>query len=240
MKPSTSDLSAARWLIRSRHAGVLSTHSVEMDGYPFGSVATFCLDSEGHPILMMSDIAQHTKNLEKDNRCSLLIRETEQSDAQASGRMTFIGRMEPIEETEEIRNRFFSYFPEAAQYSQFHDFSFFRLVVERYRYIGGFGKIFWLDPGIEGLANPLDAKTEAFVIDHMNDHHQHNLRTYLQNESGIPVDEDSPISLCGMDAEGIDILYDGRIHRVKLSRTISTAKEAREVLTDMARAESMG
>ena len=60
-------------LLRHSYQGVLSTHSVQLQGYPFGSVVPFCLDKQGRVVVLISDLAQHTKNLKQDSRCSLLV-----------------------------------------------------------------------------------------------------------------------------------------------------------------------
>jgi putative heme iron utilization protein len=60
-------------LLRHSYQGVLSTHSVHLQGYPFGSVVPFCLDNQGRIVILISELAQHTKNIKQDSRCSLLV-----------------------------------------------------------------------------------------------------------------------------------------------------------------------
>lgn len=80
----------ARELLLKEYRGVLSTHSKAMPGFPFGSVAPYCLDAAGRPLLLISRIAQHTQNLLQDCRCSLLVGERGAEDVQAVGRMTLL------------------------------------------------------------------------------------------------------------------------------------------------------
>ena len=85
---STNAIRPARELLLKEYRGVLSTHSKSMPGYPFGSVVPYCLDANGNPLILISRIAQHTHNLQKDPKCSLLVGEREAEDVQAVGRLT--------------------------------------------------------------------------------------------------------------------------------------------------------
>lgn len=85
---STKALRPARELLLKEYRGVLSTLSKSMPGYPFGSVVPYCLDAQGHPVILISRIAQHTHNLQKDPKCSLLVGERDAEDVQAVGRLT--------------------------------------------------------------------------------------------------------------------------------------------------------
>jgi putative heme iron utilization protein len=73
----------------------LGTLAAERDvlGWPFGSLAPFALARDGTPIVLLSEIAQHTKNLRRDPRVSLFVRDPHATgDAQASWRVTVLGR----------------------------------------------------------------------------------------------------------------------------------------------------
>ncbi|NQY68629.1 MAG: pyridoxamine 5'-phosphate oxidase family protein [Flavobacteriales bacterium] len=79
----------ARRLINKKDFGILSTLSVKLGGFPFGSVVPYCLDGNGIPVVLISTIGEHTKNLKKDNRCSItIIKENE--DVQSNGRLCAI------------------------------------------------------------------------------------------------------------------------------------------------------
>ena len=83
---STHAIRPARELLLKEYRGVLSTLSKSMPGFPFGSVVPYCLDAEGRPLLLISRIAQHTHNLQKEPKCSLLVGERDADDVQAVGR----------------------------------------------------------------------------------------------------------------------------------------------------------
>jgi putative heme iron utilization protein len=63
----------ARSLLLAAKAGILSTLSLDVPGFPFGSVVPYCLDRGGVPLILIADIAQHTRNLLADPRVSLTV-----------------------------------------------------------------------------------------------------------------------------------------------------------------------
>src|SRR5262245_52832421 len=93
---------AARSLFLSRSFGVLSTISLDVPGYPFGSLTPYCVDRAGNPVIYTSFIAQHTKNFLADSKVSLTVVEaaTDSTDIQAYGRVTCIGDVQRIDPSE--------------------------------------------------------------------------------------------------------------------------------------------
>ncbi|HEV2007255.1 MAG TPA: pyridoxamine 5'-phosphate oxidase family protein, partial [Burkholderiales bacterium] len=86
---------AARRYLRSRRSGVLATISVKLDGYPFGSVVPFVLDHAACPVILISRLAEHTKNIGADPRVSLLVHDLT-DDSQGAARVTLVGNAERI------------------------------------------------------------------------------------------------------------------------------------------------
>ena len=86
----------ARELLLKEYRGALSTLSKAMPGFPFGSVVPYCLEEQGRPLILISRIAQHTHNLQKDPKCSLLVGEREADDVQAVGRLTYLAEAEKL------------------------------------------------------------------------------------------------------------------------------------------------
>ncbi|MBQ1557279.1 MAG: HugZ family protein, partial [Pseudomonas sp.] len=145
----------ARELLLKEYRGVLSTHSKAMPGFPFGSVVPYCLDAEGRPLILISRIAQHTHNLGQNAKCSLLVGERGAEDVQAVGRLTLLAEARQLHDESEIEaaaQRYYRFFPQSRDYHRAHDFDFWRLEPVRWRFIGGFGAIHWLDQ--VALANP--------------------------------------------------------------------------------------
>src|SRR5436190_56526 len=86
----------ARRYLRARHGGVLSTVSRKFPGYPFGSVVPFVLDQQAQPVILVSALAEHTRNLAADARCSLIVQEPGIEDMQAAARLTCVADAETL------------------------------------------------------------------------------------------------------------------------------------------------
>ena len=149
----------ARNLLLRETFGVLSTISIDVAGYPFGSVTPYCVDRAGSPVIYISPIAQHTKNIMADPRVSLTVVEKQDSDdVQAHGRVTCMGRAVQNDSDRDAAERYFRHFPSSRQYDRTHAFSFFRLELIRIRFIGGFGQIFWVAPDEFSLRKSIFAR----------------------------------------------------------------------------------
>lgn len=223
---------AARELFLKHSSGVLSTISIDLPGYPFGSVAPYCADDQCRPVIYISHIAQHTKNLVADSRVSLTVVENngDSDDVQAQGRVTCIANAAPIGRDEVyISDRYFRYFPSASQYERTHDFSFFRLELLRIRFIAGFGEIYWVEPDEFMTQNPFSAAQELQIIQHMNNDHTDALRHYCKGDSA---------QMVGIDANGFDVLKAGKKVRFSFETPIHNMAEARQALVAMAKSKN--
>jgi putative heme iron utilization protein len=219
---------AARALLLKEPFGVLSTISLDVPGYPFGSVVPYCVDQLCRPMIYISHIAQHTSNILADSRVSLTVmdRKADSGDVQAYGRVTCIANARRLTDQEsEPRERYFRYFPSAKQYEQTHDFAFFRLDLVRVRFIGGFGQIYWVDAEEFAMKNPFSFPQESRIIEQMNKDHAVALRRYAGG---------SPSVMTGIDAEGFDLLVSGRKLRVEFDAPVRNMEQARQTLIRMA------
>ena len=220
---------AARELFLKHSSGVLSTISIDLPGYPFGSVAPYCVDDQCRPVIYISHIAQHTKNIIADSRVSLTVIENngDSEDVQARARVTCIANARPIGRDEGyVSDRYFRYFPSARQYDQTHDFSFFRLELVRVRFIAGFGQIHWVEADQFMTKNPFSAAQELQIIQHMNNDHSDALRHYCKGDSA---------DMIGIDANGFDLLQAGKKLRFTFETPIRNMGEARQALVAMAK-----
>jgi heme iron utilization protein len=223
---------AARKLLNHQSTGVLSTHSVEVEGYPFGSIAPYVLNYDGEPIILISEIAQHTRNIRRNNRVSITIFDQCAVDPLASSRLTWVGNAEPVEPGDrEIRQRYLRYFPSAESYFDTHDFSFYCIRLQKARYIGGFGEIFWIDPDAMLLVNPF-RDSETRIVEHMNEDHQEALFHYCKL---LRVTAVEAVKMTGIDSEGFDMLADERKLRIDFDTSIATVEAARAALVKLAR-----
>ena len=220
---------AARELFLQESFGVLSTISLDMPGYPFGSVTPYCVDNQCRPIIYISHIAQHTRNILADSRVSLTVVDSNcgSNDVLARGRVTCLANVRPIGDDESgIRERYFRYFPSARQYDQTHAFAVFRLELVRVRFIGGFGRICWIEPGEFMTTNPFSVAQESRIIQHMNNDHSDALRHYCGS---------GPAEMAGIDAEGFDVLKSPRKIRFTFHTPIRNMDDARQALAAIAK-----
>jgi heme iron utilization protein len=222
----------ARRLLNHQSMGVLSTHSVDVEGYPFGSIAPFVLNYDSEPTMLISDIAQHTRNIKQNNKVSLTVFDQGADDPQAGSRLTWIGDAESIHPSDtEIRLRYLRYFPSAESYFETHDFSFYRIRLRRARFIGGFGQIYWIAPDAMLVSNPF-REAERRIVEHMNQDHQQALFHYCEGLKGVKA---NTVAMTGIDREGFDMLADGRKLRIDFDAPIDTVEEARAVLVRLAK-----
>ena len=224
----------ARDLLLSEYHGVLSTHSVDAPGYPFGSVVPYCLARDGHPVILISTIAQHTKNIQMNSKVSLIVTAGETDDIQAAARLTCLGNTSMVSDIEDVSTRYYKYFPASRDYHKTHDFNFYRIELVRARYIGGFGIIHWLEPKELVCANPFSAQDEHAMVSHMNQDHVDAMINYCRYQRIELPDGGQPV-MVGVDAEGFHLRIDARIVRFAFPRPVNTTEEVRQILIEMAK-----
>jgi putative heme iron utilization protein len=145
-RPSKSAaVTSACAILRSRRSAALATALAADAGWPYASLVTIACDIDGSPILLLSALSDHTRNLDRDARASLLIENaSRRANPQTGPRTTLLGRILADEEPR-LRRRFLARHPGALLYAGFGDFRIFRMAVERVHWVGGFGRARWLD-----------------------------------------------------------------------------------------------
>ena len=220
----------ARRFIRAQHSGVLSTISLRLDGFPFGSVAPFILDHAGRPVILISTLAEHTRNLDADPRTSLIV-QPYAPDMQVAGRVTVVGRAEKLADKSELGSRYLRFHPQAADYFAMHDFSFYRIEPVRVRWIGGFGRIHWVEAADYLLpASPLAGQEEG-ILTHMNTDHRDTLRAYCRHVHGV---EPEAAEMIGIDPDGFDVRAGQDVLRFDFDDPVTDAQAARQALVGLA------
>lgn len=226
---------AARDLFLQEYQGILCTNSVEMPGYPFGSVVPYCLNNEGMPVILISNIAQHTKNIKQDSKVSLFATEGTPDDMQTVGRVTFIGDAKILSEDRiDWINRYYEYFPQSRDYHKTHDFYFYTIELKRVRFIGGFGQIYWIEKEDFITPNPFSFEQEQHMVQHMNTDHMDAIRHYCDLHS-ILLNDDEKVVMAGIDSEGFHLRINKRIYRIKFQQSVSNSQEVRAAMVAMAR-----
>ncbi|MCG2633445.1 MAG: DUF2470 domain-containing protein [Gammaproteobacteria bacterium] len=233
---NSHDFLPVRAFVRSQRFGVLATTSLAVPGYPFGSVTPYVIDAEGYLIILISTLAQHTRNLAADGRCSLTIIDAAAGDPQAGSRLTWLADARRLSgaDAERAHSRYLRFFPDSGEYHQTHDFSYYGLVPVKHRYIGGFGDIHWIEADQLALLNPL-AESEAGILEHMNSDHQAALSHYCQIFAEITPAE---VQMVGVDPDGFDLLADEVLLRVPFEQPVTTLAEARQALVALAQGAS--
>ena len=221
---------ARRYLRRFRH-GVLSTLSKKFAGYPFGSVVPCVTDHAARPVILISGLAEHTKNIAADARVSLLVRDAD-SDPQEGARLTLIGDARPAgADGSALQTRYLRFFPAAERLLALGDFAFFHVEPMTLRYIGGFGAIHWITAASYAPpANTLGA-IEDDIIAHMNADHALALRDYCRHAGR---QEPASISMVGIDCDGFDVRADADLLRFDFAQPVVDALTARAALAALA------
>lgn len=184
--PGMSHAEWSRTLAESVLHGTLCTLALEPAGYPYGSLANYALDNDNNPILLISNLAEHTANLKADARASLLIAETDPDmNPLARGRVTLLGTCRQVE-AETVRDRYLARIPNARFYVDFKDFGFWRLSVEAVRFIGGFGRMSWVDAAAwrTASADPIQPAAPG-ILSHMNEDHAEALVLFCRHFAGL-------------------------------------------------------
>ena len=136
---------------------------------------------------------------------------------------------------EDAAERYYRYFPASRGYHQAHGFLFALLKPVRLRWIGGFGDIRWIEAAEFLVANPFSRVQETAIVKHMNDDHSDTMRDYCRKLADVSVAEDEEVAMVGIDAEGLDLLVEGRLVRLAFPEPVTTPGEARERLIALAR-----
>ena len=121
----------------------------ERDGtlFPFVSLVLPALSAEGEPILLLSDLSDHARNLQRDARASLLLDGTLELKEPLTGpRLTLIGEVHRSADQQADKARYLEVHPEAALYAGFGDFKLYRFRIAEGLFVAGFGRIFRLKP----------------------------------------------------------------------------------------------
>ncbi|MBF0356631.1 MAG: pyridoxamine 5'-phosphate oxidase family protein [Alphaproteobacteria bacterium] len=201
-----NNLLVTRRILRLASYACLATLS---QGNPYASLVAVATDHDGSPLLLLSTLADHTQNLEHDNRASLLFALTEgHANPQTAPRVTATGLLERSDSPHH-RKRYLARQPGAALYASFADFSIWRMAVTRLHFVGGFGRAVWFEARQVLLADETAnrfAEAEGSLITKLSQTH---------------------LGLCGIDADGIDLVsQEGLVKRRLFVKPLDRPDEA--------------
>ena len=238
--PAPTPAAACRRLLRSAEKATLSTAMADGSG-PYGSLVLTACTPAGEPLLLLSDLADHTRNFMADDRVSLMIDGTAGLDDPLTGaRASLLGRIEKVED-DLLRTRYVRRHPSARFYAGFRDFNLYRIVPERAHLVAGFGRIHWVEAAdgllYDGTVETL-AGAEAEILAHMNADHLDAVGLYanrLLGRGGVGW------FLTGVDPEGCDLRRQGEVARLDFERPAEDSDAVRrELVGCVKRARQMG
>ena len=243
-EPGEANSDKARLILNQHFHGVLSTISEKFNGHPFGSVVPYCLDYQGQPLILISRLAQHTRNLQKDPRLSLLVLDrapVRRGNIQTDARLTLVGEAVKVPDNavEPCAQRYYRHFPDTVGYHSELDFEFYPLKIDTLRFIPGFGQACWLSGESVLRPNPFSAEEEHRIVTHMNDDHGDALLHYHQR---APIKDNETaemnperVAMVAIDAEGLVLRVNEGLERLQFCRQVKNPGEARQILVEMAK-----
>jgi heme iron utilization protein len=219
-----------RRLLRQQQRAALAS---SLRGAPYASLVLVAADLDASPLLLLSDLAQHSRNIAFDPRVSLLLDATQDYPDPLTGpRLTLLGRAEAIADARPLA-RFTAHHPMSSVYADFSDFRLYRVSVERGHLVAGFGRIHWIegrDLVFQGNAGAL-AAAEPEILLHMNEQHPQAIEDYAQRLLG----RSGPgWRMVGIDPEGVDLRSDREIARLEFPAPVLTPDGARAALVELA------
>jgi putative heme iron utilization protein len=239
-KPSFSPAKTARRVLRLAATGALAT--LDRDGAPFASLVTVATTPQGAPILLLSRLAVHSKNLSADGRASLLLVGPggEDGDPLAGARLTLTGRVTGRDDDPMPRRRFLARHTGAAAYADFGDFGFHCFAIEGGHLVAGFGRIADLraDAMLTDCADAGDLlSAEESAIGQMNADHAETLSLLATRLLGMPAGD---WRMTGADPDGVDLGAGATRARLDFAERVTTAAVLRRALAEMAREARAG
>jgi putative heme iron utilization protein len=223
---------AAKKLMRETRSGALAT-LMAGSGDPYCSLVNVASAADGSPLLLISRLALHTKNILADPRVSLMLDGRKEGDPLEGARVMLMGRA-VITDDPEARRRYLARQPEAEMFAGFGDFAFYRIDLVGAHLVAGFGRIVDLKP-VDLLTDVLDADAmvaaEPEVIEHMNRDHPDAVQLYATRLLGAA---EGDWRVVGCDPEGLELQNGRTALRLPFPDRVRTPGVLRQVLKNMA------
>jgi heme oxygenase (biliverdin-IX-beta and delta-forming) len=223
---------AAKKLLREGRSGALAT-VMAGSGDPYCSLVNVATARDGAPLLLLSTLALHTKNILADARVSLMLDERKDGDPLEGARMMLMGTLVATDD-EAARTAYLRRHPDAEMFAGFGDFAFYRMEITRAHLVAGFGRIVDLAAkdvltDVSGASALLEA--EAGAIDHMNANHSDACRLYATKLLGGP---DGDWACVGVDPDGIELQQGRMALRLFFPQHVTAPGPLRAVLKHLA------
>ena len=222
----------AKKLLREGRSGALAT-LMPGSGDPYCSLVNVASAADGAPLLLISRLAIHTKNILADARVSLMIDERKEGDPLEGARVMLMGTA-AVTEDPQARRRYLARQPEAEMFAGFADFAFYRVTLNAAHLVAGFGRIVDLKP--QDILTPIEDAAELVaaepqILAHMNADHADACRLYATRLLGA---RDGQWRCVGVDPEGLELQQGRTALRLPFRERVRASGELREVLKQMA------
>ncbi len=233
--PDPEAVAIARRLLRTGTRAALAT-LMPGTGAPYASLVAYATDPAGAPLLLISTLAVHTRNLQADPRAALLIEDParpEEADPLREARLSLAGRLEPSADPV-VARRFLARHPDAAGYASFRDFGFYRFVIEGAHQVAGFGRITDLAPAdllLDLTGREALVESEPGALAHMAEDHADIPPLYATKLLGLP---EADWRFSGFDPEGLDLVAGRRTARLLFPAPVASSGDLRKALVALA------
>jgi len=223
---------AAKKLLREARSGALAS-LMPSNGDPYCSLVNVATAADGAPLLLLSKLAVHTKNILADSRVSLMLDERKEGDPLEGARVMLMGKAAQ-DSAVRARENYLRKQPEAEMFAGFADFAVYRVTVEKAHLVAGFGRIVDLAArdiltDISDAGALIEAEPEA--IAHMNADHKEALRFYATKLIGA---DDGEWTCVGIDPEGLELQQGRAACRLAFPRRVTGPGPLRAVLKELA------
>jgi putative heme iron utilization protein len=222
----------AKDLIRRARRGALATRDAE-SGAPYASLVAVATAADGAPLLLLSGLARHTRNLGDEPRVSLLVEDGGWKDPLAGPRVTVMGTISRTEDAE-ARRRYLARLPSAEGFAGFADFGFYRLEPDSAHLVAGFGRIQTL-PRSAVMTDISDAAellaAEEGAVAHMNEDHADALALYATKLLGASAGN---WRCDGLDPEGVELSANGKALYLRFPERVRAPGPLRQALVALA------
>jgi hypothetical protein len=213
-----SNATEARGLLRAHRYGALSTISKKLAGFPFGSITPYLTDHDGSLLIYISELAEHTRNIAHDPRVSLITHNQSSPEIQMQGRVTVAGNAQRVADQQQPASRYLRHFPEAAELMRL-DFAFYRIEPVAIRYIGGVGRIHWLNMDRYLVENAAElAEQEEKLLNIINNQQQNIVCQQLAQYHGLVTNN---VQVIGLDCDGLTVVACEQVLRLNFASTVS-------------------
>lgn len=226
--PAFDPVASARALLRAARRASLAT--LDASGAPYVSLIGIATAPDGAPLLLISDLARHTANLERDPRASVLLADVGEGDPLAHPRVTLFGSCVPIDKAAQ-KDRWLARQPDSEMYFDFSDFRMLRLEPEGGHLVAGFGRIVdlaWDELRADGASGLAEA--EAGIVEHMNEDHADATRLYATRLLG---EADGDWRFEGVDPFGCELGLKGKAVYLPFEEPAKTAGDVRKRLVEL-------